>query len=231
MNIRKKTAIFSTLTAFILTTIVAAPIVAAEVQQPKINPASITTMVEPPKTSLTFAKDKTYKPLTGEEYKAYLAEEARKAEEARLAAEEAARKAAEEEAARKAAEEKAAADAAAAEKEKDKDYTAPAAGTPEPGSAKEYAYTQVAARGWSESEYNCLVSLWNRESGWNHYANNASSGAYGIPQALPGSKMASAGADWATNYQTQINWGLGYISGRYGTPCGAWAHSEANNWY
>ena len=89
----------------------------------------------------------------------------------------------------------------------------------------------VAAQGWTDSEYQCLVLLWNRESQWNPYAENSSSGAYGIPQALPGSKMASAGADWRTNPITQINWGIGYIKGRYGTPCSAWAHSNAVGWY
>ena len=89
----------------------------------------------------------------------------------------------------------------------------------------------VAAQGWGDSEYQCLVLLWNRESQWNPYAENASSGAYGIPQALPGSKMASAGADWRTNPITQINWGIGYVKGRYGTPCSAWAHSNAVGWY
>jgi hypothetical protein len=108
---------------------------------------------------------------------------------------------------------------------------APAAGTPDPGSAQAAGYAAVQARGWGDDEYNCLVSLWNRESHWNVYAYNASSGAYGIPQALPGSKMASAGADWQTNASTQIAWGLGYIQGRYGTPCGAWAHSESSGWY
>jgi len=108
---------------------------------------------------------------------------------------------------------------------------APAAGTPDPGSAKAVAQAMVAARGWDSSQYNCLVSLWNKESGWNMYASNKSSGAYGIPQALPGSKMASAGSDWATNAATQISWGLGYIAGRYSTPCGAWTHSQAIGWY
>ena len=89
----------------------------------------------------------------------------------------------------------------------------------------------VAAQGWGDSEYQCLVLLWNRESQWNPYAENVSSGAYGIPQSLPGSKMASAGADWRTNPITQINWGIGYIKGRYGTPCSAWAHSNAVGWY
>jgi hypothetical protein len=108
---------------------------------------------------------------------------------------------------------------------------APAAGTPDPGSAKAIAQQMVADRGWDDGQYNCLVSLWNKESGWNMYASNKSSGAYGIPQALPGSKMATAGADWATNASTQITWGLGYISGRYQTPCGAWTHSQAIGWY
>lgn len=108
---------------------------------------------------------------------------------------------------------------------------APAAGTPDPGSAKATAKAMLEARGWGADQYNCLVSLWNKESGWNMYAENKSSGAYGIPQALPGSKMASAGADWATNASTQISWGLGYIAGRYQTPCGAWTHSQAVGWY
>lgn len=98
------------------------------------------------------------------------------------------------------------------------------------GSVKSYAARQVAARGWSSSQFGCLDTLWDRESGWSTYAAN-SSGAYGIPQALPGSKMASAGADWRTNPYTQIRWGLGYISGRYGTPCGALAHSNSYGYY
>jgi uncharacterized protein YabE (DUF348 family) len=89
----------------------------------------------------------------------------------------------------------------------------------------------AAARGWTGSQWTCLEKLWTKESGWNHLAANPSSGAYGIPQALPGSKMGSAGSDWRTNPATQIEWGLGYIAGRYGTPCGAWSHSQAVNWY
>lgn len=109
--------------------------------------------------------------------------------------------------------------------------TAPAVGAPDPGSAQAIAFEMVAARGWSHAEYECLVALWNRESHWNVFAHNTASGAYGIPQALPGDKMASAGADWASNPATQITWGLGYIAGRYGTPCGAWEHSENSGWY
>jgi hypothetical protein len=89
----------------------------------------------------------------------------------------------------------------------------------------------AADRGWVGQQFDCLSSLWNKESGWRWDANNSSSGAYGIPQSLPGSKMASAGSDWATNPITQINWGLGYIASSYGTPCSAWAHSQASNWY
>lgn len=89
----------------------------------------------------------------------------------------------------------------------------------------------VSARGWGDSEFQCVVALWNRESHWNPYAKNSSSGAYGIPQALPGSKMASAGSDWQTNPVTQIKWGLGYIAGRYGTPCSALGHSNSVGWY
>lgn len=93
------------------------------------------------------------------------------------------------------------------------------------------ARLMVADRGWGEDQMSCLVSLWNKESGWNYAADNPSSSAYGIPQSLPGSKMASAGADWETNPVTQITWGLGYIENRYGTPCGAWSHSKSYNWY
>lgn len=85
--------------------------------------------------------------------------------------------------------------------------------------------------GFSADQFGCLDSLWMRESGWNPHAMNASSGAFGIPQALPGSKMATAGADWSTNPATQIKWGLGYIQDRYGSPCGAWGHSQSFGWY
>ena len=88
----------------------------------------------------------------------------------------------------------------------------------------------LAARGWS-GQFSCLDSLWQRESRWSPQASNPSSGAFGIPQALPGSKMAAAGADWRTNPITQIRWGLNYIASTYGTPCSAWAHSQATGWY
>jgi chemotaxis protein histidine kinase CheA len=98
--------------------------------------------------------------------------------------------------------------------------------------AKATAQQKASAEyGWGSDQFSCLVSLWNKESGWNYQAYNGGSGATGIPQALPGSKMASAGADWQTNAATQISWGFGYIAGRYGNPCGAWGHSESVGWY
>lgn len=103
--------------------------------------------------------------------------------------------------------------------------------TPNPGSAQAIAYEMVTARGWGDDQFACLVALWKKESGWRVNAYNKGSGAYGIPQALPGSKMASAGSDWETNPATQIAWGLGYIKGRYSTPCGAWDHSQRKGWY
>jgi hypothetical protein len=108
--------------------------------------------------------------------------------------------------------------------------TAPAAGIPTPGSAQAIALAILTAKGMGNDQFSCLVSLWNRESHWRVDAENPD-GAYGIPQALPGKKMASAGSDWQTNAKTQIIWGLGYIKARYSTPCGAWAHSQATGWY
>ena len=102
---------------------------------------------------------------------------------------------------------------------------------PNPGSAQSIAYNMMASFGFSPTTFfGCLKDIWNRESGWRYDAENAS-GAFGIPQALPGSKMASAGADWQTNPATQIKWGLGYIKAIYGDPCKAWAFEEANGYY
>lgn len=109
-----------------------------------------------------------------------------------------------------------------------------AVGTASPvpaGTSQEIAAGMLSSYGWGSDQFSCLATLWQRESGWNYQAQNRSSGAYGIPQALPGSKMASAGADWRTNPATQIKWGLGYIQGRYGTPCGALGHSNRVGWY
>ncbi len=106
----------------------------------------------------------------------------------------------------------------------------PSGPPPSPATAQGIAYKLLASYGFSTSQWGCLDDLWQQESGWNAEAENPS-GAYGIPQALPGSKMASAGPDWQTNATTQIKWGLGYIKSLYGTPCGAWAHEEADGWY
>jgi hypothetical protein len=109
---------------------------------------------------------------------------------------------------------------------------APSAGNPMPsGQAQTLAKSMMSAKGWSPStQFGCLVNLWNKESGWRVTAGNPS-GAYGIPQALPGTKMASAGSDWKTSAKTQITWGFGYIKDRYGTPCAAWSHWQSSNWY
>jgi hypothetical protein len=101
---------------------------------------------------------------------------------------------------------------------------------PDPGTAEAIAYNMLPSFGFSKDQFGCLNNIWTRESGWRYNAENAS-GAYGIPQALPGSKMASAGADWMTDPTTQIKWGLGYIKSTYGTPCDAWAFWQAHGWY
>jgi hypothetical protein len=98
-----------------------------------------------------------------------------------------------------------------------------------------YGAKRIAAEmfhhfGWGEGQMQSLINLWNRESGWSTHAANPS-GAYGIPQALPGSKMSSAGPNWQSDAATQIRWGLHYIKGRYGSPNAAWAHSQATSWY
>lgn len=107
----------------------------------------------------------------------------------------------------------------------------PVAGCAEYSGNRLIACQLLPDHGFDAGEMSCLSPLWEHESGWNEYASNPGSGAYGIPQALPGSKMASAGDDWQTNPATQIAWGLSYIADRYGTPCGAWQHFQANNWY
>lgn len=98
------------------------------------------------------------------------------------------------------------------------------------GDPRAIARSMLAERGWGD-QFTCLDSLWTRESGWSVSATNPSSGAYGIPQALPGSRMATEGADWRTNPATQIRWGLGYIAASYGTPCGAWRAFQGKGWY
>jgi soluble lytic murein transglycosylase-like protein len=98
--------------------------------------------------------------------------------------------------------------------------------TPSVADAKAYARSRIGS-----TQFTCLDALWTRESKWNPYATNRSSGAYGIPQALPGDKMATFGADWRTNPVTQVKWGLSYIANRYGSACAAWSHSQQYGWY
>jgi hypothetical protein len=106
-----------------------------------------------------------------------------------------------------------------------------------PSSCKEYSGNKAVGcslmlkAGFGIDQFPCLDKLWTKESHWNTKASNSGSGAYGIPQALPGSKMATYGDDWRTNPATQIKWGLNYIEGRYNTPCSAWSHSQSTGWY
>ncbi len=107
----------------------------------------------------------------------------------------------------------------------------PPAAPPNPGSAQSIAWNMMSSFGFPPRTYfSCLNNIWTRESGWVYTAENPS-GAYGIPQALPGSKMASAGADWQTDPATQIRWGLGYIKSVYGNPCSAWTFWQAHDYY
>lgn len=103
----------------------------------------------------------------------------------------------------------------------------------QPGSTREIGKRLAAERGFTGVEWQCLDNLWQRESNWRTKAENKSSGAYGIPQSLPGTKMASVASDWRTNPATQITWGLNYIERRYDTPCGAWAafSNRSPHWY
>lgn len=129
----------------------------------------------------------------------------------------------------------------AAPKQASQTATPESAPKPAPDSAKQQldptapprdlAKSMTLRRGWSVGQWSCLSELWTRESQFTVDARNGRSGAYGIPQALPGHKMASAGPDWRTNPITQIRWGLNYIKDRYGSPCGAWSFWRQHNWY
>ncbi|TDO45047.1 hypothetical protein EV643_114192 [Kribbella sp. VKM Ac-2527] len=99
------------------------------------------------------------------------------------------------------------------------------------GTPKEIAFNLLDNHGWKEDQFTCLDKLWTKESNWRVTADNPTSSAYGIAQALPGNRMASYGADWRTNPVVQIKWGLDYIEDRYGSPCEAWSHSKAKGWY
>ena len=100
------------------------------------------------------------------------------------------------------------------------------------GDPRSIARSMMAERyGWGAAEFSCLDTLWEHESGWDPHAENVSSGAYGIPQALPGSKMGANGSDWQNSPVTQIEWGLAYIRQSYASPCGAWSVWQSKGWY
>ncbi|MFI0979124.1 transglycosylase SLT domain-containing protein [Streptomyces sp. NPDC021093] len=104
-------------------------------------------------------------------------------------------------------------------------------GSSSPAAAAPASAQDVARQMMPAAQYQCFSNIVSQESGWNHHATNASSGAYGLVQALPASKMSSAGADWKENPKTQIKWGLNYMESRYGSPCGAWDFWQQNHWY
>jgi len=161
-------------------------------------------------------------------------EKAKQEEAARIAAEQEAARKAQEEAeriAREEAERKAQEEAAARAAQEEAARIA-ASSSQTVQSLQNYAHELVInSYGWSEQDFLALINLWNKESGWSVTAGNSRSGAYGIPQSLPGSKMASEGEDWATNGETQIRWGLKYILNTYGSPSNAWGHFLSHNWY
>jgi hypothetical protein len=103
--------------------------------------------------------------------------------------------------------------------------------TVDPTDPQDIAKGMLSHYGWSADQFSCLNEIYMRESRWNPSAANPYSGAYGIPQALPGDKMAAYGSDWQTNPATQLAWGLSYIRDRYGSPCGAWSFWESHNYY
>jgi hypothetical protein len=185
----------------------------------KVDTAPLASSVEP-LTALASLSTRQIITATEKAKTELSAAEAAGAEVDRIAAE----KAAAEEALRRAEAARLQAEAAAAAE------VLRLANTPEGAKA---AARELAAStyGWGDGQFSCLASLWTKESGWRFDAYNASGGATGIPQSLPGSKMAAAGADWQTSARTQIIWGLGYIKSTYGTPCAAWGHSQARNWY
>jgi hypothetical protein len=181
------------------------------------TPAQLTSVTQP---QIVVSSQEIRDQQTLRAYQIGQAEAQQAAAAKKKAAEEAAKKA--KEAAKKAEE----ATQAAAKKQAAKQAQAEDSGTPQ-----QIAEAMLSQFGWSSSQFSCLEPLWERESGWSVSAYNAGSGAYGIPQALPGSKMASAGPDWQTSASTQIKWGLEYIQEDYGSPCGAWSHEEADGWY
>ncbi|MEV8534499.1 transglycosylase SLT domain-containing protein [Streptomyces sp. NPDC051211] len=156
--------------------------------------------------------------------------------DAKKSAEEAARI----QAAKDAKDKKAAAEAAEAKAKKERDEKEQAASRSATRDSSDFqvqsSYTVAQVKAIAKqmvpaNQFQCFSNIVNHESTWNYRAQNPSSGAYGLVQALPGSKMSTAGADWRTNPATQIEWGLNYMNKRYGSPCGAWSFWLANKWY
>lgn len=193
--------------------------------QGKVDAAALSTSVATLGQYELLAPERVFE-LAAETNAASTAVAGQIAEFDRVAAEQAAA-----EAAAKAAAEAAAAEAASSSGSSSGESSSRPSAPANPSEAQAIARDIMASEhGWGDDQFGCLVELWNHESGWRTNAANPS-GAYGIPQALPGSKMAAFGADWETNPATQIRWGLSYISGRYGTPCGAWDSFNAKGWY
>ncbi|MFE0580821.1 transglycosylase SLT domain-containing protein [Streptomyces sp. NPDC058874] len=156
--------------------------------------------------------------------------------DAKRSAEEAARLQAAEDAKAKKAEAQKAADEKARKEREAKEVASRSAARDAGDFAVQSSYTVAQVKAIAQQmvpagQFQCFSNIINQESTWNYLAVNKSSGAYGLVQALPGSKMASAGADWRTNPATQIKWGLNYMEDRYGSPCGAWSFHQANGWY
>ncbi|MBT2545101.1 transglycosylase SLT domain-containing protein [Streptomyces sp. ISL-44] len=156
--------------------------------------------------------------------------------DAKRSAEEAARIQAAEDAKAKKAEAQKAADEKAKKEREAKEVASRSAARDAGDFAVQSSYTVAQVKAIAQQmvpagQFQCFSNIINQESTWNYKAVNSSSGAYGLVQALPGSKMASAGADWRTNPATQIKWGLNYMEDRYGSPCGAWSFHQANGWY
>ncbi|WP_436844199.1 transglycosylase SLT domain-containing protein [Streptomyces subrutilus] len=156
--------------------------------------------------------------------------------DAKRSAEEAARIQAAEDAKAKKAEAQKAADEKAKKEREAKEAASRSAARDAGDFAVQSSYTVAQVKAIAQQmvpagQFQCFSNIINQESTWNYLAVNKSSGAYGLVQALPGSKMASAGADWRTNPATQIKWGLNYMEDRYGSPCGAWSFHQANGWY
>ncbi|GAA1513931.1 transglycosylase SLT domain-containing protein [Streptomyces albidochromogenes] len=192
-------------------------------QQAQVQTASLTQQAD----AQAYAADVTAKKSAEESARLQAAKDAKSKKEAAEAKAEAAAE----------AKAKAKAEAEAKEREEEKQAAASRSATRDASSfAAKGSYTVAEVQAMARQmvpgdQFQCFSNIVNHESTWNYQAQNPSSGAYGLVQALPGSKMSSAGADWQTNPATQIKWGLNYMDERYGSPCGAWSFWQANHWY